>query len=108
MVPLRALILFYVKNMRIGAFLRAQLGYFLAFRFYFKFFEGCNNLTPLLRGTSLQFGGKILETFTILNGEILALRNAISKLANSSLETPTPLVKKILVGIYIVSPEQFR
>jgi hypothetical protein len=51
-----------------------------------------------LTDTSLQWGGKILDTFTRLKGAIWALRSAASKLANFSLCRPTPLVRKILLG----------
>src|SRR5579885_2739622 len=53
---------------------------------------------PSLREISLQFGGKIEETRTILHAAIPALRNASSKLESLSRCFPTPLVRKIFLA----------
>src|ERR1700683_5602105 len=56
---------------------------------------GSRCLSPSLREISLQEGGKIEETRTMLQAAIPALRNASSKLDRRSRCFPTPLVRKI-------------
>src|SRR6202050_2311953 len=51
--------------------------------------------SPSLREISLQFGGKMEETRTILQAAMPALRSASSKLESRSRCLPTPLVRKI-------------
>src|SRR5215467_764359 len=53
---------------------------------------------PSLREISLQFGGKIEETRTILQAAMPALRRANSKLESLSRCLPTPLVRKIFLA----------
>src|SRR5215468_12659223 len=50
---------------------------------------------PSLREISLQFGGKMDETRTMLHAAIPAFRRANSKLESLSRCFPTPLVRKI-------------
>ena len=50
---------------------------------------------PSLREMSLQFGGKMEETRTMLHAAMPALRRASSKLESLSLCFPTPFVRKI-------------
>src|SRR5580704_1707571 len=50
---------------------------------------------PSLREMSLQFGGKIDDTRTMLQAAMPALRKASSKLESLSRCLPTPLVRKI-------------
>src|SRR5215475_3205853 len=59
---------------------------------------------PSLREISLQFGGKIDETRTILHAAIPALRSASSKLESRSLCLPTPLVKNIFLATNAIVP----
>src|SRR5215468_2984099 len=61
-------------------------------------------LRPSLREISLQFGGKIDETRTILHAAIPALRSASSKLESRSLCLPTPLVKNIFLATNAIVP----
>src|SRR5580765_2343029 len=51
--------------------------------------------SPSLREISLQLGGKMEETRTMLHAAIPAFRSASSKLESRSLCLPTPLVRKI-------------
>src|SRR5437899_12389072 len=64
---------------------------------------GLSSFTPLSRETSLQRGGKILETRTKLQAAIPAERRASSKLVSFSRCFPTPLVKNIRFGTNIPS-----
>jgi hypothetical protein len=64
-------------------------------RMYFK---------PSLREMSLQFGGKIDDTRTMLHAAIPAFRNASSKLDNLSRCLPTPLVRKIFLATNAIVP----
>src|SRR5580698_9921545 len=50
---------------------------------------------PSLREISLQLGGKIEDTRTMLHAAMPALRKANSKLESRSRCLPTPLVRKI-------------
>jgi hypothetical protein len=59
---------------------------------------GLISFNPSLREISLQFGGKIEETRTMLQAAIPALRNANSKLESLSRCLPTPLVKNIFLA----------
>src|ERR1035437_4520283 len=59
---------------------------------------GLRYLRPSLRGISLQLGGKMEETRTILCEAIPASRRASSKELKRSLCLPTPLVKNSLFG----------
>src|SRR5947207_142035 len=59
---------------------------------------GCRYLTPSLRASSLQFGGKIEDTRTRFWAAIPASRKASSNEVNRSRCFPTPLVKKIRFG----------
>ena len=59
---------------------------------------GCKYLTPSLRASSLQFGGKIEDTRTRFWAAIPASRKASSNEVNRSRCFPTPLVKKIRFG----------
>src|SRR5262249_31600058 len=54
--------------------------------------------SPSLREISLQFGGKIEETRTILHEAIPAFRKASSKLESRSRCLPTPFVRKIFLA----------
>src|ERR1700722_20826644 len=56
---------------------------------------GLRCFSPSLREMSLQLGGKIEETRTILHAAMPALRNANSKLESRSRCLPTPFVRKI-------------
>src|SRR5438445_10885568 len=51
--------------------------------------------SPSLREISLQFGGKMDDTRTMLHAAMPALRSASSKLESLSRCLPTPLVRKI-------------
>src|SRR5712692_5304210 len=53
---------------------------------------------PSLREISLQFGGKMEETRTMLQAAMPALRKASSKLESRSRCLPTPLVRKIFLA----------
>src|ERR1017187_2544497 len=59
---------------------------------------GCSNCSPCLREMILQRGGRMRDTVTRLPFPIPASRSASSKLRNSCLCVPTPLVKKIFDG----------
>src|SRR5215468_12235838 len=59
---------------------------------------------PSLREISLQFGGKIEDTRTMLHAAIPALRNASSKLESRSRCLPTPLVRKIFLATNAIVP----
>jgi hypothetical protein len=52
---------------------------------------GRSIVLPLARGTTLQFGGKMLETRTRLYFSICASRSAFSNDCSFSLCVPTPL-----------------
>src|SRR5579862_2536196 len=56
---------------------------------------GLRCFNPSLREISLQEGGKIEETRTMLQAAMPALRRASSKLERRSRCLPTPLVRKI-------------
>src|SRR3984893_5660018 len=58
---------------------------------------------PSLREISLQFGGKMEETRTMLHAAIPALRNASSKLESRSRCFPTPFVRKIFFATNAMS-----
>src|SRR2546425_9113254 len=51
--------------------------------------------SPSLREISLQFGGKMDDTGTMLHAAMPALRSASSKLESLSRCLPTPFVRKI-------------
>src|SRR5579863_9648371 len=59
---------------------------------------GLKYLTPSLRASSLQFGGKMEETRTRFWAAMPASRNASSKEVRRSRCFPTPLVKKMRLG----------
>src|SRR5215831_8311208 len=59
---------------------------------------------PSLPEISLQLGGKMDETRTILHAAIPALRRASSKLDSRSRCLPTPLVKKIFLATNAIVP----
>src|SRR5262252_9764288 len=59
---------------------------------------------PSLREISLQFGGKMEDTRTMLHAAIPALRRASSKLESRSRCLPTPLVKKIFLATNAIVP----
>jgi hypothetical protein len=59
---------------------------------------------PSLREISLQLGGKIEETRTMLHAAIPAFRNASSKLDSLSRCLPTPLVRKIFLATNAIVP----
>jgi hypothetical protein len=59
---------------------------------------------PSLREISLQFGGKIDDTRTMLHAAIPALRRASSKLESRSLCLPTPLVRNIFLATNAIVP----
>jgi len=63
---------------------------------------GLRSFSPSFLGMILQWGGKIEETLTRLQCCIPASLRAISKEASRSLCFPTPLVKKIFVGIILI------
>src|ERR1700683_1096490 len=58
---------------------------------------------PSLREISLQEGGKIEETRTMLHAAIPALRSASSKLDRRSRCFPTPLVRKMFFATNAMS-----
>src|SRR2546429_9743888 len=57
-----------------------------------------------LREMSLQFGGKMEETRTMLHAAMPALRRASSKLESLSLCFPTPFVRKIFFATNAMVP----
>src|SRR5215813_14735958 len=59
---------------------------------------------PSLREISLQLGGKMDDTRTMLHAAIPALRNASSKLESRSLCLPTPLVRNIFLATKAIVP----
>src|SRR5271155_1441250 len=59
---------------------------------------GLRYLTPSLRASNLQFGGKMEETRTRFWAAMPASRKANSKEVSRSRCFPTPLVKKIRLG----------
>src|SRR5580704_3644665 len=59
---------------------------------------GCRYLTPSLRASSLQLGGKMEETRTRFWAAMPASRSASSNEVSRSRCFPTPLVKKIRLG----------
>src|SRR5207253_144083 len=59
---------------------------------------------PSLREMSLQFGGKMEETRTMLHAAMPALRRASSKLESLSLCFPTPFVRKIFFATNAMVP----
>src|SRR5215470_13983829 len=59
---------------------------------------------PSLREISLQFGGNIDDTRTMLHAAIPALRSASSKLESLSRCLPTPLVRKIFFATNAMEP----
>src|ERR1700730_3537545 len=59
---------------------------------------------PSLRDISLQLGGKIEETRTILHAAIPAFRSASSKLESLSRCFPTPLVRNIFLATNAMVP----
>jgi hypothetical protein len=59
---------------------------------------------PSLREISLQLGGKIEDTRTMLHAAIPAFRSASSKLDNLSRCFPTPLVRKIFLATNAIVP----
>src|SRR5579863_9850715 len=59
---------------------------------------------PSEREMSLQLGGKMEETRTILHAAMPALRKASSKLESRSRCLPTPLVKKIFLATNAIVP----
>src|SRR5690606_6547128 len=59
---------------------------------------GSKCFSPSRREISLQYGGKIEETFTRFKYAIPASRKANSNEASFSLCFPTPLVRKIFFG----------
>src|SRR2546430_5706398 len=61
---------------------------------------------PSLREISLQLGGKIEETRTILHAAMPALRSASSKLESLSRCLPTPLVRKIFLATNAMVPDE--
>src|SRR6202044_4042079 len=63
---------------------------------------------PSLREISLQLGGKIEETRTMLHAAIPALRRASSKLDRRSRCFPTPLVRKIFFATNAMSGTELR
>src|ERR1700740_19775 len=63
---------------------------------------------PSLREISLQYGGKIEETRTILQAAIPALRNASSKLDRRPRCFPPPLVRKIFFATNAMSSTELR
>src|SRR5262249_36806110 len=62
--------------------------------------------SPSLREISLQLGGKIEETRTMLHAAMPALRSASSKLASLSRCLPTPLVRKIFLATNAMLPDE--
>src|ERR1700719_2697552 len=60
--------------------------------------------SPSLREISLQLGGKIEETRTMLHAAIPAFRSANSKLDSRSRCFPTPLVRKIFLATNAMVP----
>src|SRR5215469_13826814 len=65
---------------------------------------GLRCFKPSLREISLQFGGKIEETRTMLHAAMPALRRANSKLESLSLCLPTPFVRKIFFATNAMVP----
>src|SRR6266436_2753359 len=59
---------------------------------------------PSLREISLQLGGKMEETRTMLHAAMPALRSASSKLESLSRCFPTPLVRKIFLATNAMVP----
>src|SRR5713226_1472466 len=59
---------------------------------------------PSLREISLQLGGKIEETRTMLHAAIPAFRRASSKLESLSRCLPTPLVRNIFLATNAMVP----
>src|ERR1700730_18365340 len=59
---------------------------------------------PSLRDISLQLGGKIEETRTMLHAAMPALRSASSKLESLSRCLPTPLVRNIFLATNAMVP----
>src|SRR5271156_4074596 len=64
---------------------------------------GFRCFSPSLREISLQDGGKIEETRTMLHAAMPALRSASSKLDRRSRCFPTPLVRKIFFATNAMS-----
>lgn len=60
-------------------------------------------LSPSLREISLQLGGKMEDTRTMLHAAMPALRSASSKLERRSRCFPTPLVMKIFFATNAMS-----
>src|SRR5208337_4544795 len=67
-----------------------------------------SSFTPSVRETSLQRGGKMLETRTRLQAAIPADRKANSKLVSFSRCFPTPLVKNMRLATNIRPPPPSR
>src|SRR5215472_4045202 len=65
---------------------------------------GLRCFKPSLREMSLQFGGKMEETRTMLQAAMPALRSANSKLESLSLCFPTPFVRKIFFATNAMVP----
>src|SRR5579864_6214443 len=69
---------------------------------------GFRCFNPSLREISLQYGGKIDETRTMLQAAIPAFRRASSKLERRSRCFPTPLVRKIFFATNAMSRAGLR
>src|SRR5436305_13406637 len=65
---------------------------------------GLRCFKPSLREMSLQFGGKMEETRTMLQAAIPALRKANSKLESLSRCFPTPFVRQIFFATKAMVP----